>query len=235
MTYPIIILLAGSAMMAFIFLKIIPQITKIFVSMKKELPIPTQICIWLSNFLQNYWWAVIIGLFGSWFLANRYISTKRGKENWDSLLLKLPIVGTLTRMINISRFCSTLSTLLNSGVPILASMKIVTNLVANVHMSKAVDESRVAISEGASMVGPLVKSGHFPAMMTHMIKLGEKSGELEPMLQIVAENYEEQVDTKLGGLTSVIEPIMMLGMGAMVVFVVFAIIVPMMELQSVNN
>ena len=112
-------------------------------------------------------------------------------------------------------------------------MKIVTNLVANVHMSKAVDESRIAVSEGASMVGPLVKSAHFPAMMTHMIKLGEKSGELEPMLQIVAENYEEQVDTKLGGLTSVIEPIMMLGMGLIVGFVVFAIVMPMMELQSV--
>ena len=136
-------------------------------------------------------------------------------------------------MINISRFCSTLSTLLNSGVPILAAMKIVTNLISNVHLATAVDEARISVSEGASMVGPLVKSGHFPIMVTHMIKLGEKSGELEPMLQIVAENFEEQVDAKLGGLTSIIEPIMMLGMGLIVGFVVFAIVMPMMELQSV--
>ena len=233
MTYPLVILIGGAIMMTIIFVAIIPKITKIFVSMKKELPLQTEICIWLSDFLQSYWWAVFLGGFASWFLGNRYIETKKGKANWDSLLLKLPVVGGLTRMINISRFCSTLSTLLNSGVPILASMKIVTNLISNVHLATAVDEARVSVSEGASMVGPLVKCGHFPIMVTHMIKLGEKSGELEPMLQIVAENFEEQVDAKLGGLTSIIEPIMMLGMGLIVGFVVFAIVMPMMELQSV--
>ena len=234
MTYPLVIVIAGGLMMIFIFVVIIPKITKVFVSMKKELPLQTQVCIWLSNFLQSYWWALILGLGGLWFLFNKYIETKKGKKVWHTILLKLPIVGGLTRMINISRFCSTLSTLLNSGVPILAAMKIVTNLIGNVHMSDAVEESRVAISEGASMIGPLVKSGHFPVMVTHMIKLGEKSGELEPMLQIVAENYEDQVDAKLGGLTSVIEPIMMLGMGIAVGFVVFAIVMPMMELQSLK-
>jgi general secretion pathway protein F len=137
-------------------------------------------------------------------------------------------------MINISRFCSTLSTLLNSGVPILAAMKIVTNLIGNVHMASAVDDARVAVSEGASIVGPLIKSGHFPVMVTHMIKLGERSGELEPMLTIVAENYEDQVDAKLGGLTSIIEPIMMLGMGLAVGFIVFAVVMPMMELNSLK-
>ena len=233
MTYPLVILIGGAIMMTIIFVAIIPKITKIFVSMKKELPLQTEICIWLSDFLQSYWWAVFLGSFASWFLGNRYIETKKGKAHWDSFLLKVPVVGGLTRMINISRFCSTLSTLLNSGVPILAAMKIVTNLISNVHLATAVDEARVSVSEGASMVGPLVKSGHFPIMVTHMIKLGEKSGELEPMLQIVAENFEEQVDAKLGGLTSIIEPIMMLGMGLIVGFVVFAIVMPMMELQSV--
>jgi general secretion pathway protein F len=234
MTYPLVILIAGGLMMLFIFIFIIPKITKVFISMKKTLPLQTQICIWLSKFLQSYWWAVILGMAGGSFLFNKYIETKKGKSIWHAVLLKLPIVGGLTKMINISRFCSTLSTLLNSGVPILAAMKIVKNLIGNVHMASAVDEARVAVSEGASIVGPLIKSGHFPVMVTHMIKLGERSGELEPMLTIVAENYEDQVDAKLGGLTSIIEPIMMLGMGLAVGFIVFAVVMPMMELNSLK-
>jgi general secretion pathway protein F len=234
MTYPLVILIAGGLMMLFIFIFIIPKITKVFISMKKTLPLQTQICIWLSKFLQSYWWAVILGMAGGSFLFNKYIETKKGKSIWHAVLLKLPIVGGLTKMINISRFCSTLSTLLNSGVPILAAMKIVKNLIGNVHMASAVDDARVAVSEGASIVGPLIKSGHFPVMVTHMIKLGERSGELEPMLTIVAENYEDQVDAKLGGLTSIIEPIMMLGMGLAVGFIVFAVVMPMMELNSLK-
>ncbi len=99
-------------------------------------------------------------------------------------------------------------------------------------MKKAVEESRVSISEGASIVGPLIKSGHYPPMVTHMIKLGEKSGEIEPMLNIVAENYEDQVNTKLSGLTSILEPIMMVGMGLVVAFIVFSVVVPMMQLNK---
>jgi general secretion pathway protein F len=115
--------------------------------------------------------------------------------------LKLPIIGMLTKMINVSRFCSTLATLLNSGVPILTALSIVKNLIPNVHMKDAIEKARISVSEGASIVTPLANSGHFPAMVTHMIRLGEKSGELEPMLKIVSENYEEQVESKIGGLT----------------------------------
>jgi general secretion pathway protein F len=137
-------------------------------------------------------------------------------------------------MINVSRFCSTLSTLLSSGVPILTAMKIVKNIVGNVHMQLAIEQSRSNIAEGAPLTNPLIKSGLFPPMVTHMIKLGEKSGELEPMLNIVAENYEDQVDTKLGGLTSVLEPIMMVGMGLAVAFIVFSVVVPMMEINTLR-
>src|SRR5690606_8595561 len=127
--------------------------------------------------------------------------------------LKLPIMGNLVKMINVSRFCSTLATLMNSGVPILTAMKIVKNLVPNVHMAKAIEESRTSISEGSSMALALKNSGHYPAMVTHMITLGEKSGELEEMLGIVAENYEDQVNNKIAGLTSLLEPLMMVFLG----------------------
>ncbi len=234
MMYPLIMLVVGAVVMSVILVLVIPKITKIFISLKKELPLPTQICIWLSSFLQNYWWAVIIGLFASYFLLQKYISTPKGRSRWDKLILRTPVLGTLVTMINVSRFCSTLATLLNSGVPILSSMKIVTNLISNVHMRAAIEASRVNISEGSSMAGPLEQSNLFPKMVTHMISLGEKSGELEPMLNIISENYEDQVESKLNGLTSILEPIMMVGMGGAVAFIVMSVVVPMMELNSVN-
>lgn len=234
MTYPVIMMTVGTLMIGIIFIFVIPKITKIFVSMNKALPIQTEICIWISNFLTNWWWAVIIGLFLSWQMFKKWKDTESGRAKWDRFLLKAPIVSEIVMMINVSRFCSTLATLLNSGVPILISMNIVKNLIGNVHMQRAVSESRDAVKEGASLAGPLVKSGLFPAMVTHMVRLGEKSGELEPMLEIVAENYEEQVDSKLSGLTSTLEPIMMVVMGLVVAFVVFSVVVPMMELNSIR-
>lgn len=234
MTYPLIMVVVGSVMMGIIFIFVIPKITKIFVSMKRELPLQTKLCIWISEFLQNYWWAVIIGAFVFYGMMKKYLASPNGKSLWDKIVLKLPIAGPLVTMVNVSRFCSTLATLLNSNVNILTSMKIVRNLISNVHMQKAVEESRIQIQEGASMCGPLVRSGLFPSMVTHMIRLGEKSGEMEEMLVIVAENYEDQVDAKLSGLTSILEPIMMVGMGLAVAFIVFSVVVPMMELNTIR-
>jgi general secretion pathway protein F len=110
----------------------------------------------------------------------------------------------------------------------------VKNLVPNVHIKDAIEKARISVSEGASLTGPLIQSGHFPALVTHMIRLGERSGELEPMLKIVSENYEEQVESKIGGLTSILEPIMMVALGLGVAFIVFAVVVPMMSLNSVS-
>jgi general secretion pathway protein F len=234
MTYPVIMGFFGFAMMNVIFIFVIPKIAKIFISMKKELPLQTKFCIWLSGFLQNYWWAVFLAMFLIYKFVQRYVSTKSGESNWHHLQLKLPIIGTLTKMINVSRFCSTLGTLLNSGVPILTAMTIVKNLVPNVHMKVAIDSARQSVSEGASITGPLISSGYFPPLVTHMIKLGESSGELEPMLKIISENYEDQVESKIAGLTSVLEPIMMVFLGIGAAFIVFSVIVPMMSINSVN-
>lgn len=232
--YPVIMMTVGFIMMMIIFIFVIPKITQIFQSMRRDLPLQTEICIWISNFLQNYWWAVIGGSFGGWILFKYYISKRKGESRWHWLLLKLPVIGEIVMMINVSRFCSTLATLLNSGVPILVSMDIVKNIVANVHMKNAIGEARSNVQEGASLTAPLVKSGLFPPMVTHMIKLGESSGELEPMLKIVSENYEDQVENKLNGLTSILEPILLVGMGLAVAFIVFSVIVPIMELNTIR-
>lgn len=234
MTYPIIMGVFGFTMMNVIFIFVIPKIAKIFISMKKELPLITQICIWISNFLVNYWWLVIIAIVGTIYSTMKYVNTPRGMYRWHALQLKLPILGILIKMINVSRFCSTLGTLMNSGVPILTALTIVKNLIPNVHMKDAVEKARQSVSEGASLAQPLIQSGYFPPLVTHMIKLGERSGELEPMLKIISENYEDQVQSRISGLTSVLEPIMMIGLGSAIGFIVFAVVIPMMNMNQLR-
>ncbi len=233
MTYPVIMAVFGFAMMNVIFIFVIPKMAKIFQSTKKELPAITKVCIWISEFLQNYWWLVIAGIVGTIYLVSKYISTSKGEAQWHALQLRLPILGMLTKMINVSRFCSTLGTLLNSGVPILTAMTIVKNLIPNVHMKDAIEKARISVSEGATLTAPLIQSGYFPPLVTHMIRLGEKSGELEPMLKIISENYEDQVQSKIGGLTSILEPIMMICLGVAVGFIVFAVVIPMMDINKI--
>lgn len=234
MMYPIIMMVVGTLLIGVIFVMVIPQLAKIFTSMKMDLPTPTKISIWISNFLSNYWYIIIFGAFFFVWATKKYISTPKGERNWHALLLKLPIIGNLIRMINVSRFCSTLATLLNSGVPILTAMTIVKNLIPNVLMKDAVENAKEAVQEGRNMAVPLAESGHFPSMVTHMITLGEKSGEMEEMLHIISENYEDQVDSKIGGLTSLLEPLMIVFLGATVAFVVFSVIMPMMKLNQVR-
>lgn len=234
MTYPVIMGVFGFVMMNVIFIFVIPKIAKIFISMKKELPFITQVCIWISNFLVNYWWLVIVMIIATIYGTLKYISTPRGESQWHALQLRLPILGILVKMINVSRFCSTLGTLMNSGVPILTALTIVKNLIPNVHMKDAVEKSRQSVSEGASLAQPLIQSGYFPPLVTHMIKLGERSGELEPMLKIISENYEDQVQSRISGLTSVLEPIMMICLGAAIGFIVFAVVIPMMNMNSLR-
>lgn len=233
MTYPVIMALFGFGMMNVIFIFVIPKMAKIFTSTKKELPTITKFTIWISEFMQNYWWLLIASILGTIYLTSKYIATNKGRAQWHAIQLRLPVLGMMTKMINVSRFCSTLGTLLNSGVPILTAMTIVKNLIPNVHMKDAVEKARISVSEGATLTGPLVASGYFPPLVTHMIRLGEKSGELEPMLKIISENYEDQVQSKISGLTSILEPIMMICLGIAVGFIVFAVVIPMMDINKI--
>ncbi|MBC74451.1 MAG: type II secretion system protein GspF [Halobacteriovoraceae bacterium] len=234
MLYPIIMAVVGTLLISVIFLFVIPKLAKIFTNMKMELPLPTKIAMGISDFMVSYWWSLpLFALFFLW-MFRKWVSTEKGKRKWDAILLKLIIIGNLTRKINVSRFCSTLATLLNSGVPILTSLKIVKNLIPNMLIKDAIEEAKDAVSEGASMTGPLKESGHFPNMVTHMVSLGEKSGELEDMLKIVAENYQEQVDSEIDGLTSLLEPLMIVFLGATVFFVVISVIMPMMQLNQLR-
>lgn len=232
MMYPVIMMLVGALLVSGIFIFVIPKLAKTFTSMKMELPLPTKICIAISEFMQAYWWSLPILFFSAFYIFNRWKASSKGQFKWHRITISVPIFGSIVRMINISRFCSTLATLLSSGVPILTSLKIVKNLVANVHMKKAIEVAATSVQEGRSMATPLKESGYFPSMVTHMITLGESSGELEEMLGIVSENYEDQVDSKISGLTTTLEPIMIIGMGITVFFIVLSVILPMMQLNK---
>lgn len=235
MLYPIIMIIVGFVLVSFIFIFVIPKLKNVFDRSNMELPVLTKICITISNFMVSYWWSIPIMIFAIIYLFNKWRFSLKGEQKWHKLLLNAPIFGNIIQMINVSRFCSTLSTLLSSGVPILVSLRIVKNLIPNVHIKASVENAKIAVQEGASMAPALRSSGHFPVMVTHMIALGEKTGELEEMLNTASNNYETQVDAKLNGLTAVIEPIMIVFLGITVLIIVAAVVMPMMQLNQISS
>ena len=235
MLYPIIMLLFMFAILGVMFIFVVPQMVSIFDDAEIQLPWYTLAVIDMSGFLVNYWWAVIVGMVGAGFTFKQWTQSPNGRPLWDAIKLKLPVSGKLTRMIAVSRFTRTLSTLLTGGVPMLNAMDIVKNVVSNEVLAKAVREARDNISEGESIAGPLKKSNEFPPIVIHMVGIGEKTGELEKMLNQVSDNYDFQVKNQVSGLTSILEPIMIIMMGGVIGTIVFSLMVPMFELATIAD
>ena len=162
----------------------------------------------------------------------RWRETPAGRAAWDRRVLTAPLFGSLIRQIAIARFSRTLSTLLKSGVPLLTSLDIVRNIVGNVRLAQVIDESREAIKEGESIAAPLKRSGEFPPLVYHMVAIGERTGQLEEMLTNVANAYDAQVETKIGALTALLEPFMIVAMGVVVAFIVFSILMPILQINT---
>jgi general secretion pathway protein F len=234
MTYPALMLTVAVGLMLAIFTFVIPKMAKIFESLQKPMPPLTVALIHISDAIVTYWYAWIALLFFAITIFRRYIKSTAGAPKWDAFKLKVPVFGSLIRLIAITRFANTMATLLKSGVPILTAMNIAKNLVGNIGIAKAVADARENITEGQSIADPLKKSGQFPAMMIHMISIGEKTGELPEMLLNVAETYEEQVNTRIEAMTSLLEPVMIIGMGGMVGFVVLSVFMPLMDMTNIN-
>jgi general secretion pathway protein F len=235
LTYPALMLVVGIGLMIAIFVFMIPKIAAIFESMNKPLPESTKFMIAISNSLINYWYVYLILVIVTIIAFERYIATESGRSRFDAFKLKAPIFGPLFRMLGVARFASTMSTLLGSGVPIITAMGIAKNLVGNVHIAKAVQSARENITEGQSIAEPLKRSGQFPPLVIHMISIGEKTGELPSMLKSVSDGYDEQITSKIASMTSLIEPIMMIGMGGMVGIVVVSVFLPLMEMMNFNQ
>ena len=222
----------GVAIVAILMIAVIPKITEIFADNEQSLPWNTEFLIWSSHLVGKWYWLItLLALVGVVAFA-AWSSKPEGKRKWHAFVLKLPLVGNLVRMVVVARFTRTLGTMLASGVNLLKSLDIAKDILGNVVLVEAVEKAREAIKEGESIAVTLKKSGHFPPIVTHMIAVGEKAGQLEVMLETIAINYEDEVDASLTRLTSMLEPLMLVLMGGAIAFVVFSILMPIMDMQS---
>ena len=231
--YPFFMFLVGSVVLFFLVTFVVPNVTKIFDEMHQSLPLITIILIGVSRFLETFWWVIVAGLIAS-FIALKYFlfRTERGRTLRDRILLRLPVIGSMNRRIAVARFSRTLGTLLESGVPLLASLEIVRNIVGNALISDAIHKASIDVREGQSLSAPLARSGLFPAISVEMISVGEQSGNLEPMLYRIADSYEKEVESNITMLTSLLEPVMILVMGLIVGFIVVSILLPIFEMNQ---
>ncbi len=234
MTYPAVMVLVAIGIIILLMLLVVPQLTQIFADLGTDLPFLTQALIAVSGFVGSIWFVLFLAfvVVPAIYSFLRWKRSPKGRRVWDRFVLRAPIVGPLARMLAIARFSKTLSTLLSSGVPMLAAMDIVRSVVNNEIMAEAVDNARESVREGQSLAEPLKRSKQFPPMVTHMIAIGEKSGHLEEMLGNVSRSYETQVETKVGMLTSILEPVMIVMMGGMVALLIFAVLMPMLQMNE---
>lgn len=231
--YPILMFVFCIAVVILLVALVVPNIVEIFIKQNISLPIPTQIIIAFSDFLLGYWWLIIISVFGFAFYIRRTYQSTAGRAWFDKTFLKLPIYGSINRKVTTARIASTLATLLNGGVQLLAALDIVKNIIGNVHMRQALEEAREGVKEGKSLARELSKSGYFPDLLTQMIAIGEKSGNLEPMLQKAGKTFSYEANSSISGLTTLLEPLMIMFLGAIVFSIVIAVLLPMVELMQI--
>lgn len=233
MTYPIIMMVVGAVVLLVITNFVIPQITQIFTDANKVMPIPTRIMIGVSGFFQANIWYIIFGLLGSLIMLERYTKTEVGRVKKDKILLKLPLIGSIFADLCVTRFARTLGTLLKSGVPLINSLEVARNVVNNALFEEAISASSVLVTEGKSLNLALKQTQLFPPIIIHMVSVGEKTGDLENMLLNVADNYDQQIEARLGKLTSLLEPLMIVAMVLVVGFIVMAVLLPIFEMQNI--
>jgi general secretion pathway protein F len=234
MTYPIIMVIITSGMVGLLMTTVVPNVVTVFEDSGQTLPLTTRFLIGFSDFISGYWYWLILGIGGAIYGFRRWKRSHSGRQTWDRFLLRVPLVGTLVRIISIARFSTTLGTMLHSGVPILHSLDISKSVMGNTRLQKVVDDVAVAVREGESMARVMERSGEFPPLVSHMVAIGEKSGQLEQMLNNVASAYDNEVETTLSKLTAVLEPMMILIMGGMVAFIVMSILMPIMQMNNIG-
>jgi general secretion pathway protein F len=232
LTYPIIMMCVGAAIMGFLVTYVVPQVATIFQQQRAALPLATRILIGFSTILTTYWMvlAVVILAIVAGIIAA--LSTPRGRRLWDTTTLRIPYIGPTVVRVICARFARTLATLLASGVQLLPALDAVKGVVTNGLLRDAVEKARDEIREGHGMGQTLSQSGLFPPLLIEMIRVGERSGELERMLERVADNYEREVAHSLSQMTTILEPVMTLMMAAVIVFMMLAVLMPIFQLNQ---
>jgi len=230
MTYPIAVVALVVLIMSAMLLFVVPQFQTIYGSLGGSLPLPTRVLLTMSNIFKKYWYIVLIGSLVFRFFFKRWKKTPNGRAWVDKMKLRVPIFGILFQKTALSRFASTFSMLLRSGVPILQSLEIVAETVNNRVVSDAVDDVQASVREGESMAKPLARHAVFPPMVVQMIAVGEETGQVDMMLEKVATFYEQEVEASVDALTSLIEPLLIAVIGGCVGAAVIALYMPMFNI-----
>ena len=231
-TYPAIMVIVGLAVVIFLMSYVVPRITQILKDRGQPLPFITELLMTASDFTKAYWIYVLLSMVIGGFFLKSLIGTDAGRLKFDSLLLRLPIFGTLFSKQAISRFALTFSTLLKSGLPALDSLKIVALVVNNAKLTQVINNIHARIIEGADIATPIRKSKVFPPMVGYMVSVGEQSGQLEEILDRIAESYEEELDLTIQRLTSMIEPIIIILLAVVVGFIIAAVLLPLLDFST---
>ena len=230
MVYPVAVIVIAGLVVAIILWKVIPTFAAMFASLGAELPFPTRFVIGLSNGLVRYGWAGIIAMVAAGWAFRQYYASERGRRVVDGFVLRLPILGPIMQKIAVSRFCRTLSTLIASGVPILDGLEITAKTSGNAIVEDAIMSTRKSIEGGNTISAPLKDTSVFPGMVVQMIAVGEATGALDTMLSKIAEFYEEEVDTAVAGMLTLLEPVMIAFLGVVVGGIVIAMYLPIFDM-----
>ncbi|HYQ28947.1 MAG TPA: type II secretion system F family protein, partial [Polyangiaceae bacterium] len=232
LAYPVLMMFIGIVMVSVLMVAVVPKVTSIFENLGHALPWYTQLLITVSAIMAGYWWLIIGVVTGAVWWFRRWRATPAGKLKFDSFRLVVPIFGRLTLLVSVARFARTLSTLLSSGVQLLQAMEIGRHVLENSRLESVISEAIGSIRGGESIAEPLKRARVFPPMVTHMIAVGEKTGQLEAMLENVSRAYEADVETRVVALTSLLEPLMIVLLGGVVGFIAMAILMPLIQMNE---
>jgi len=232
MMYPVLVLIFSFIMLFALFSFVLPKFKEIFVGMDVELPAITSMLFKMGDFCQHSWWMILVFMFAAFVAVKQYAKTPKGRYQLDYMKLKFPLIGEIALKMSVARFTRTFGTLINSGVPMMRSLEIVGETLNNKVLSEAIDITRTSIREGQKLSEPLSKCGLFPNMVTCMIDVGEESGRLSEMLVKVGDFYDMEVEQTIKGLTSMIEPMLIIFMGCIVGFIAISVMTPIFKLVN---
>ncbi len=233
MTYPIAVIGLAIALVNVLLIFVIPVFAAMFADFGAKLPAPTQFLIELSNFLKHWWWAIGAGTYAAYWLLGKFVKTPNGRRTKDEFLVKAPIFGNLVHKIALSRFCRTYATLIRSGVPILRTLEIVSAASGKVQVEDACEQIAKHVSQGGQVSEVLASNTFFPPMMKHMVKAGESTGNVDGMMNKIADFYDVECEATVSALTSLIEPLLIVFLGVVVGGIVMAMFLPIFQLGAV--
>ncbi len=234
MIYPMIMIIVGVVVVAILMTAVVPKVTQLLRQRNEDLPLPTEILVVASDFLQGNWFLVLVGVLLLTILFQLFVNSPKGRLLWDKFKLSMPVFGDLMRKQSVGRFATTLATLLRSGVPALQAIEITKRVLDNVVLQNALTFVHDHVIEGTDISTPMKMTNVFPPMVCYMVGVGEQAGNLEEMLERVAETYDEEVEIATQKLTSVIEPLIIVFLAIIVAGIVIAIVLPLLKLQKVR-